>query len=70
MLYEVITPQKVKNMVTSMPIATAPLAIMKAAIALSKSPEIWNGPLQGDGNVTGSISPSVSPDSSSIGTLV
>jgi len=31
-------PQKVKKMVTSSPMAAAPLAMMKAAIALSKSP--------------------------------
>src|SRR5690606_7771515 len=31
-------PQNVKNIVTSLPMAAAPLAIMKLAIALSKSP--------------------------------
>ena len=30
-------PQKVKNIVTSLPMAAAPLAMMNAAIALSKS---------------------------------
>src|ERR1035438_5808397 len=33
-----LRPQKVKNIVTSSPIAAAPFAIMKAAIALSRSP--------------------------------
>ncbi|MNN21619.1 hypothetical protein D3C81_1349480 [compost metagenome] len=31
-------PQKVKNIVTFFPLAAAPLAIIKDAIALSKSP--------------------------------
>src|SRR5690606_4442674 len=34
----IFNPQKVKNIVTSLPIALAPLAIIKEAIALSKSP--------------------------------
>ena len=33
-----LRPQKVKKMVTSSPMAAAPLAIMRAAMALSKSP--------------------------------
>ena len=33
-----LRPQNVKNMVTSSPMAAAPLAMMKAAIARSKSP--------------------------------
>jgi hypothetical protein len=34
----VFNPQKVKNIVTCMPMAAAPVAIIKAAIARSKSP--------------------------------
>jgi len=35
---KIFNPQKVKNIVTFFPIAAAPLAIIKEAIALSKSP--------------------------------
>jgi hypothetical protein len=34
----VFNPQKVKNIVTFIPIAAAPVAMMKAAIARSRSP--------------------------------
>ena len=37
-LLSILSPQKVKNSVTFLPIEAAPLAIIKAAIALSKSP--------------------------------
>ena len=35
----IFSPQKVKNIVTFLPIAAAPFAIMNAAIVLSRSPE-------------------------------
>jgi hypothetical protein len=37
-----LQPQKVKNIDTSIPMAAAPLAIMKTAMALSKSPDNRN----------------------------
>jgi hypothetical protein len=37
-LRRMFRPQKVKNMVTSSPMAAAPLAMMKAAMTRSKSP--------------------------------
>jgi hypothetical protein len=38
-LRRIFNPQKVKNIVTFLPMAAAAFAIMKDAIALSKSPE-------------------------------